>query len=124
MKKNPMAHTDTELRTCCKQIYGPRVHSWDCLRKGTVCRKGKWYCKQHDPEQVLARRADRDAVYRTEQQAEESIVARAEVLAKRLGCGIVHYQTRFRGKSGYTESLVITFTEAEYLISMLKGIED
>lgn len=42
---------DTELRRECQaRVFGERVHSWQCSRKGTVEREGKWYCKQHDPE--------------------------------------------------------------------------
>ena len=39
---------------------------WDCDRKGTIEREGKWYCWQHDPD-----RLDREARERNEQRKRE-----------------------------------------------------
>ena len=38
--------------------------SLSCSRKGKIERDGKWYCKQHDPVAIKARRDETDRKYR------------------------------------------------------------
>jgi hypothetical protein len=97
--------------TCSATVFGPRVHSWGCIRTGVVEREGKWYCRQHDPRAVKARRDKAEAEYRAERAAETAIEAEGERIAARLGCGVVKY-----GRNGYARELIITFEEAEKLI--------
>lgn len=58
--------------------------STSCSRKGTICRNGKWYCKQHDPEAVEARakasKDKSDAMWKAEREQ----VARRK--AEQLAC--------------------------------------
>jgi len=34
---------------CSKMLWRHHYYQYQCLRKGVVCRDGKWYCKQHEP---------------------------------------------------------------------------
>lgn len=40
---------------CCKERGHQGWNHWQCSRKGTVRRDGKWYCAQHDPVAVEAK---------------------------------------------------------------------
>lgn len=35
---------------CVATVFGERLQHWQCSRRGTVVRGGKWFCGQHDPE--------------------------------------------------------------------------
>lgn len=50
---------------CCENVFDG-WHHHPCSRKGVIERDGKWYCKQHDPEAVKARRAASDAKWNRE----------------------------------------------------------
>ncbi len=41
-----------------------------CSRNGKIERKNKWYCKQHDPEEVIRRRAASSALSQQQFDAE------------------------------------------------------
>ena len=52
------------MRQQCVKIIRPRRGrgaSYQCSRSGVFQRKGKWYCRQHDPLEVLDRRAHKYA---------------------------------------------------------------
>lgn len=72
---------------CCAAIYkgsvGIRSRYASCTRAGKVERDGKWYCGQHDPEAVKARRQKADE--RLDAQiAEEMRVGRIRAAAPTL----------------------------------------
>lgn len=69
---------------CCKRIFGKYspFHGSPCSRKGVVERDGKWYCRQHDPEAVKARRLASDAKYEAEWAAERKKRVREAAVAK------------------------------------------
>lgn len=46
---------------CSETVWGDLGHHHQCFRAGVVQRDGTWYCAQHDPEKVKARRAASDA---------------------------------------------------------------
>ena len=46
---------------CCGETRGDGWHRGRCSRAGVVERAGKFYCRQHDPEAVALRRAEREA---------------------------------------------------------------
>ncbi len=44
---------------CSEDVYrGSILLSGRCARRGVIQRDGKWYCRQHDPEAVSARRKE------------------------------------------------------------------
>lgn len=105
---------------CSATVFGDRVQHWQCTRTGVVTRKGKWYCRQHDPEAVAARRRAAEDGYKARQREQDEIVATANEIASRLGCGYVLYETRPKlADSGFRRRLVITFEDAENLIRRL-----
>jgi len=58
-----------------------------CWKNATIERDGKWYCRQHDPEEVKRRREEYnrawDEKYRAEKDAREAKVARARLVRQR-----------------------------------------
>ena len=52
--------TQNITQQCCGRVFkgtdGFRSRYNQCTRAGKVMRDGKWYCSQHDPEAVKARR--------------------------------------------------------------------
>ena len=54
----------------CSALVPDRHTRWlrdrRCSRKGSVCRNGTWYCKQHDPEVVKAKREAQRAAWERE----------------------------------------------------------
>lgn len=105
---------------CSATVYGPRVQSWGCQRRGVVQRNGKLFCRQHDPEAVKVRLDKRQAVWKSEERKHHSIEAEAESLAKQLGCGRSHWYNAYRGQSGYTSDLLLSFAEVKGLIERLQ----
>lgn len=41
-------------RRCDKDVHtaGMRMHYHQCLRRAVVQREGRWFCKQHDPQEA------------------------------------------------------------------------
>jgi|ERR1051325_114764 hypothetical protein len=110
-----------DIQLCSATVFGERVHSWTCHRRGVVQRKGKWYCKQHDPVAVERRRKERHDRWTASRAADDAIEKEACAIAKRLGCGDPHYNAF--GKGGYTRDIVISFSDAEKLIQRLASQE-
>jgi len=53
-------------KRCSKQVWD-RYHAFPCKILGPfVFRKGKWYCRVHDPVAVQQRKRKRDEAYRKE----------------------------------------------------------
>jgi hypothetical protein len=71
-------------RACQKTIWGPRVTSWQCWRKGVAqerepgTNKLKWWCKQHLPSNEKARGDAREVKYRAGLAALDRRYAREE----------------------------------------------
>lgn len=105
---------------CSATVYGPRVQSWGCQRRGVVQRNGKWFCRQHDPEAVKVRLDKRQAAWKSEERKQDVIEAEAESLAKQLGCGCSHWYNAYRGQSGYTRDVLLSFAEVKQLIARLQ----
>lgn len=77
------------MAQCSKQVYprGPGFHLLDsCRRTATVERNGKPYCKQHDPEIVLARRRERDKERDQKWEAREKGIAEDQAKQADLAC--------------------------------------
>ncbi len=64
----------------CSQVTD-YLRSWVCSRRGVVQRDGKWYCKQHDPEAVKARRKASNAAWEAKLKAEDEADKRADRIA-------------------------------------------
>lgn len=107
---------------CSATVFGPRVHSWQCQRTGVIKRYGKWYCKQHDPEAVEARRQARDAEFDASRRASGVIYDEGRKLAKTLGVnGDVYYSTNGPFSThGYTRHLVLSFDDCRKLVEKLQ----
>jgi hypothetical protein len=62
------------VNTCCTKVraesngWRPSYH--DCKRRASVERSGKWYCAQHDPEAISARRELRSEKWEVKHRAE------------------------------------------------------
>lgn len=59
---------------CSRQTYSggwPRA----CIRAGKVERDGKWYCKQHDPDAVKAKKEARYKKIQAEYDADQKVRA-------------------------------------------------
>ena len=50
-------------KECSVRIWGARVSSWQCSKKATVEREGKYYCTIHDPVRVEKKEKERSAKY-------------------------------------------------------------
>ena len=61
----------TPQRNCCETIWQGMAR-YGCSRNGVVERKGKRYCRQHDPVAVDARRKKRDEEWCRKQMADEA----------------------------------------------------
>jgi hypothetical protein len=55
--------TMNNQKGCAGETWTPRIGSRACTRRGVVEHGGKFYCRQHDPEAVIARRKASTAYY-------------------------------------------------------------
>jgi hypothetical protein len=101
--------------SCSATVFGDRVQMWTCSRSGVVQRNGKWFCRQHDPEEQRKRQEARDAKWRAERSADEIVEREAAMLCRRIGCGHRHWHD---GKT--QRSIVISFDEARELARRLE----
>lgn len=109
---------------CASYVFGDRVQSWRCTRRGVVERNGKWWCSQHDPDAVKARQGAADAKRKAEDVANEAVKDAMQALADRLGCGQPYYRIGLRaGTSGYRHALIVTRDEVEALLTRLERAE-
>lgn len=92
-----------------------------CQRRGTVEREGKLYCRQHDPEAVKQRNAERVERYHSRYEADQQRLAEAKVRCGRLGCGKPHFSSR---TLEYDGGLVLTAEEADLLIERLGRVRE
>jgi hypothetical protein len=90
-----------------------------CTRAGKVERDGRWWCAQHDPERVKAKRQAREDAYTAERDKRAAIALRAQSLADALGFGRPIYVPGIRASEvgGYAEGVFLTFDEAERLLA-------
>lgn len=108
-----------ETEWCSQRVFGYReVAGHQCSRKGTVERHGKLWCKQHDPEAVAARKAERKAKWDAEAEAKDAAHRAARDLAQRLGAGKPDYSW-YTGT--FTGGIVLTAEEAERLIERVES---
>jgi hypothetical protein len=79
-----------EKHPCAEDVPdgGRMVGFHRCTRSGTVQEDGQWWCRQHAPSAVKARRDEREAAYRAKRNAARSADQRAAALAARAGCKI------------------------------------
>lgn len=100
---------------CSAIVYGDRCHSYQCTRNGAVERKSQWYCRQHDPEAVLARRNARNNKHHDERRADELINREAKRLAEQIQSDRAYAYMDWRtGRS--QRFLVVPFEDIELLI--------
>jgi hypothetical protein len=72
--------TKSETHRCSEEIYsGFSAHQ--CHRKGVTLEGGKWWCKQHAPSLVKARRDARDSEWQAKRDAAYARQAREEALS-------------------------------------------
>lgn len=68
---------------CCEPVSGGSA-AWStrpqCHRNATVTRGGKPYCKQHDPENIEAKREARNKTYEERHAKERQAWARSDAL--------------------------------------------
>lgn len=103
---------------CSATIYGPRVQHWRCPRAGVVLRDGKWFCRQHDPSNVKARRIKAAAAREAEREADEAVRAEGAELCKQLGVGQPLWYPGSGSRLGsYRRSIQLTFEEVRRLVS-------
>ena len=108
---------------CQKQVWDRDSHwgSHQCSRRGVVERDGSLYCKQHDPEVVRARSAERDAAAAAKEAAKMSSKEAAAKLAARLGAGFPLYNAY---SDSYSGSIVLSKDEVLALIERLEAKRD
>jgi len=107
----------TERIRCSKRIYGSRMmRAVTCLRAGIIERNGKLWCKQHDPDNVAAKRKALNAKGQAEHEAQNQVRKAAEKLATELGAGRAEYSA-LSSKGRYTGGIVLTAEEAQSLIA-------
>lgn len=82
-------------KRCSTRVFGPRVLSWQCNRKGTVERDGKWYCWQHDPVRLKEKAEADEKQYRRSLQLQREAGQRREAEAK--ACAGVHTSELYPG---------------------------
>lgn len=112
-----MATTSGKTTNCSATVFGPRVQHWPCSRRGIVERKGRWYCHQHDPEVMKAKREKQDAAWTAKAHAQDAICNEATALAARLGVdGGADYWN-----GAYVRNLVISFEDAEKLADRMNA---
>ena len=114
----------TKVMRCSERVYdGSRVdfggHS--CSRKGIIERNGELWCKQHDPEEVAARREAQSAKWQAEYDAQEQLRRSAVALAVELGVGLPEYSA-YTGKGRYTGGIILTAEEAQRVIRWLEAL--
>ena len=63
---------------CCKTVHGRDFLSYECSRKAKVKRGGRFYCSQHDPEVVKAKRKAADAAFAVKWETEQRRLQEAE----------------------------------------------
>ena len=63
---------------CCKTVHGRDFLSYECSRKAKVKRGGRFYCSQHDPEVVKAKRKAADAAFAVKWETEQTRLKEAE----------------------------------------------
>lgn len=80
----------TEKHRCAEH-----VHDWGrgagfhpCVRNGVVQEDGRWWCRQHAPSAVQARKEAREAKYRQERAVAQAAADRARALGERAGCQV------------------------------------
>lgn len=67
----------SERKRCAKRVYrGSWGSGFPCSNTATVEEDGKWWCRQHAPSFVAARRAKRDAELRQKWAAERAAYER------------------------------------------------
>lgn len=112
-----------EKHSCSERVYsGAR---WDisghpCQRNGSVERDGKWWCKQHDPEAVKARREAKRAKSNAEREADEALRLRGQALALKLGGQPAMNFHTFK----YTGGVTLSQEQAEALVARLEELEN
>lgn len=113
----------TDQDRCQKQVWDRDSHwgSYQCSRRGVVERDGKLYCKQHDPEAVKARQAERDAKAGARYAAKIAAKQDAAELAAQLGAGVPHYNPV---SDSFNGSIVLSRDEVLALIERLEGKRD
>lgn len=63
----------THEHNCAGKVYGPGVFiPYECRHAGTVEEQGKWWCKQHAPSLVKARRKAREEAWQDKYAAERA----------------------------------------------------
>ena len=80
--------TTKEKRLCSKRVYsGGGSHL--CTRSGVVEHEGKWWCGQHDPEEVKRRRDERSRAWK-----ENFFAGQAASEAKKTRTRLVRQRSR------------------------------
>jgi len=77
----------TEKHLCAGHVYGDRI-DYPCSRNGSLHENGKWWCHQHAPSTIKAKRDAQDAAYEARGDARRDADARAAALSKRAGASI------------------------------------
>jgi hypothetical protein len=54
----------------------------NCHRKGVIQRDNEWYCKQHDPVAIKAKRDEEEQRWQAKRKRNEATYARREALEK------------------------------------------
>lgn len=109
---------------CVEAVHeeGRGVGFYQCLRKAIVQRDGHGYCRQHDPAAVAARRKASELRWQERENANDATEREAKRLAALLGVnGRAEYYSHptSLSKSGYLRNVVISFEDAEKLITRL-----
>lgn len=69
-----------EVKRCAKTFWTSNWSHRNCSRKGVIERDGEWYCRQHDPVAVEARRKARYEQWDKEHNARAALgLAEGEV---------------------------------------------
>ena len=112
----------TDRHECSATVFGPRVHSWQCVRSGVLQRKGKWYCRQHDPVAVETRRHASRLAHTAKRKTSDAIDSEGTRIARALGVGASTFYSHSGPPSqhGYVRYLVIAFDDCLKLIERLK----
>lgn len=105
----------------CSETIIDRFHSYGCTRRAVVERKGKGYCRQHDPEAIAARRKAATDAWRAQAEVERSAEARSQAVCDRLGVGSPSWASLKR--IGTVPRVRLTIEEAEGLALRLDGLD-
>ncbi len=58
---------EKEKKQCCERVQDPTGwHFYQCLKNAVIKRKGKLYCKIHDPEYIKEKNKKREEKYKKE----------------------------------------------------------